>query len=451
MDKKLIHRLHVLNPLTNTDIIGNVLYFMVMKKTVLRQEPLVSVETVKAPPSIETKPQPPTSPSRPLRVDTNAPVNVNPPEADEPLVPASPSVSKLPNIQDPITLNQALHGNTPVLDPIHEEDESSSNADALPQAWTLAGPMTAEGAEDVESAPLRNTTSLRVAEDTTSTDQRRRSFKDVADTVSRRLSSVGPRSQGFHPMQDEENPYPKGIAMGPASAPPTSFTTGGLPRRTSAASVEYGARSLNRRNVKPGILSQHGEPINLDLKPGLVPPTAEKRRRSLSYMNTLMNSNTPFYTVKTWKKMLDDEKQKMQQPSGYVAERETTSTAQQLEPQKPTTVKEEHFYDAMLLATDTDFLESSRVRTLFRQNAVHPSDATLFEMPEFKGELNLDRPRRVDDSPMPCDRCFPTEAQLAHPNGTIRVLHQVRCYCLVVFTTMIIVFLIFYLIMSIKA
>ncbi|RKO95059.1 hypothetical protein CAUPRSCDRAFT_9412, partial [Caulochytrium protostelioides] len=27
--KKLIHRLHVLNPLTNTDIIGNVQYFMV--------------------------------------------------------------------------------------------------------------------------------------------------------------------------------------------------------------------------------------------------------------------------------------------------------------------------------------------------------------------------------------------------------------------------------------
>lgn len=32
LGKKLIHRLHVLNPLTNTDIIGNVLYFMVKRK-----------------------------------------------------------------------------------------------------------------------------------------------------------------------------------------------------------------------------------------------------------------------------------------------------------------------------------------------------------------------------------------------------------------------------------
>lgn len=33
MGKKLIHRLHVLNPLTNTDIIGHVQYFMVRRKT----------------------------------------------------------------------------------------------------------------------------------------------------------------------------------------------------------------------------------------------------------------------------------------------------------------------------------------------------------------------------------------------------------------------------------
>lgn len=32
LGKKLIHRLHVLNPLTNTDIIGNVQYFLVQKK-----------------------------------------------------------------------------------------------------------------------------------------------------------------------------------------------------------------------------------------------------------------------------------------------------------------------------------------------------------------------------------------------------------------------------------
>ncbi len=42
-------------------------------------------------------------------------------------------------------------------------------------------------------------------------------------------------------------------------------------------------------------------------------------------------------------------------------------------------------YDAWLFATDTDFLENSNIRKIFRDNAVVSEDAALFSMPEVKG------------------------------------------------------------------
>lgn len=43
-------------------------------------------------------------------------------------------------------------------------------------------------------------------------------------------------------------------------------------------------------------------------------------------------------------------------------------------------------FDAILFATDDDFLSSSKIRKLFLVNAVLNDDATLFEMREYTGE-----------------------------------------------------------------
>lgn len=74
-------------------------------------------------------------------------------------------------------------------------------------------------------------------------------------------------------------------------------------------------------------------------------------------------------------------------------------------------------FDAVLLATDGDFLEQSRIRAIFRENAVHQQDAVLFEMPPFTGDDNNDgvtnalRGNRLltDEGVIPCDFCFPTD------------------------------------------
>ena len=51
--------------------------------------------------------------------------------------------------------------------------------------------------------------------------------------------------------------------------------------------------------------------------------------------------------------------------------------------------EEETFYDAVLIATDNDFLETSRVRALFREHAVTADDWRLFEMPPVVAEVGV--------------------------------------------------------------
>ena len=137
LDKKLIHRLHVLNPLTNTDIIGNVLYFMVVGKstTVTKTKVAPTAVTTNAGAAAATPAakvvadvvvavQSP--PGAPLRIDTS-PVQ-SPTTTNDLPVPPSPSVAKLPRASDPVTLNRAIHNRDPDATIPEEEDDDEDEA-----------------------------------------------------------------------------------------------------------------------------------------------------------------------------------------------------------------------------------------------------------------------------------------------------------------------------------
>lgn len=82
-------------------------------------------------------------------------------------------------------------------------------------------------------------------------------------------------------------------------------------------------------------------------------------------------------------------------------------------------------YDAVLFATDDDFLEKSKIRAIFKKNAVSPEDAKLFEMPEYKGTNNFDEGQLIlyDDATL-CDICFPEPP--ANVTGIRAILFQYR-------------------------
>lgn len=216
LTKKLIHRLHVLNPLTNTDIIGNVLYFMVVGKTVVRK-PLEGVDSLPGSHTVPSSITTGVKQTAALETQTNPPLkintNMNEVKISDTVVPPSPSVSKLPvGILDPMVLNRTIHNRSPdrvlpevILEEREDEDELQSpktapslkqrqeDAEANTQGWTLTGAVTDLGDQEPATEKRQQPN-----------DRRRSSIRQIALNVTRKLSMVGPRPQGFTHIGDEE-------------------------------------------------------------------------------------------------------------------------------------------------------------------------------------------------------------------------------------------------------
>lgn len=110
LDKKLIHRLRVLNPLTNTDIIGNVLYFMVKFKPPTPVNNSVS-ESIKATSNIsDSKENLVQKNPNVLKIVTTKPTKDY---VDRSIPPPSPSVANIPRLEDPVSLNRIIHNQDP--------------------------------------------------------------------------------------------------------------------------------------------------------------------------------------------------------------------------------------------------------------------------------------------------------------------------------------------------
>jgi hypothetical protein len=98
---------------------------------------------------------------------------------------------------------------------------------------------------------------------------------------------------------------------------------------------------------------------------------------------------------------------------------------------KPAQATVKVYYDAWLIATDTDFLESSKIRAMFRENAAQPSDFALFEMAPYTGET-ASRAANQAASVSLCDKCFPSDRQLRRLPLGLQVFHHLKCYLLVI-------------------
>jgi hypothetical protein len=76
-----------------------------------------------------------------------------------------------------------------------------------------------------------------------------------------------------------------------------------------------------------------------------------------------------------------------------------------------------------------DYLEHSKIRALFKENALNPEDAALFEMPEYTGEGQT--PIRVileQDGPA-C--CYPNPEELRQMSRGRRCLYVYKCHIMV--------------------
>lgn len=494
LEKKLIHRLHVLNPLTNTDIIGNVLYFLVARKTsksangsekyefFTRQAQLAQQTTLGAVPLTVT------------------------------VAPPSPSVAKLPNLfLDPVVLNQVLHNHggddstdghdfkRPPLSPLPGLTSSEAN-DLVKNGWTMGGSVCAEAADDVlfrsqsaPEAPVRgrqnsamvsamhsiqrafaplspglhtdhfdlekqmpshkvehsdsaefkqvnaavvHSSSIRTNSNNNAQQKSRAGQLKVSTGFSSTVTPIQIQSAGLHATNGEHN---SDLAYGPRSAA----------IRSGAPMSPVSPMRMNRRMIPHGVITQHGESLSADKMRSMIPQQKRVQRRALSYMNSVSGTQGPVSpSIDVWTKNLRHEQLASARiieegENGFFylgATNKAMSNAHLLvtEPteefeQSVAPVTEQLFYDAFLIATDNDFLETSRVRLLFKENAVFDTDAQLFEMAAYTGAPAAPPGLGAGtDQQLPCDVCFPTEAQLRHPNPWIRFMHQSKCYVLLI-------------------
>jgi hypothetical protein len=439
LDKKLIHRLHVLNPLTNTDIIGNVQYFI-----------------VKASNSNTSKP--PTAPAH--AVDLNVPVKT------ANLIELSPTKASPTKAKNHLSLPPTIRtnlapyapGDLPPPSPTVKQVESGSS-----NSWTLTTPVSnvlvEEGEEGYKPPNIGISGIVRKMSQQISP---RRESAQLGGASHR--PSLSPRKQSevviesYKPTGREESLNSNSKLEG----------KGGLQivtKQPTSPVFLYPSRTQENQTkveVPAGAVTRFGQPVSDNEIPVITPRTAKSRRRSLSYQNAVSaTGQTP--TIQEWMTMVKEEEGEDEvaaekeggdydsvKPFGSPTSLATPTSLSQSKPRKlslfPQKVgadskkdlivpKEEAdmdgitTYDAFLFATDNDFLESSRVRSIFKENALIAQDAVLFEMPAYTGESEEESPVMIIvDEPPVCEFCYPSERSLRQLSPFMQMFHRNKCY-----------------------
>lgn len=478
LDKKLIHRLHVLNPLTNTDIIGNVLYFIVRKKTRVSVDglgelvasgesvPLADnsgiVKSVSTQPAgsdsvndndqsafgtlSSSKSQETIKPGK-LQVITDLTVQ---PNQQSPL--CSPSVTKIPHLTDPVLLNRVIHNNQP---------SGASSPLKSPVRRFEVIPEGKEEASDDSSTPLtpRSQATIRPL------DVQKANTANDGWTITAPVSS-----------QMEESEAEQQISACPKSKQKSKHLLNRLqiPSNSADHSKEDAAHTLSVNNQIPttprspqplspapaGVVSQHGTPLTPLQVMSIVPPSARSRRRSLSFMNALTTAGVRA-SMNEWIQMVQQDRLQSARPSpiksaangaewdNYDSVKPFSNQSVAKSPSRADADgKFKVYYDAWLFATDNDFLESSKIRMVFKDNAVNPADTKLFEMTPYLGDTatnarsrNSASTQNILENCVLC--CFPTEDQLRTRPYSAQIVHHVRCYLLVMMIVAVIAVVIY--------
>jgi len=419
LGKKLIHRLRVLNPLTNTDIIGNVNYFIVKGKTSeLKNEEKVDIkiDVEDSPPDVN---QGKTADMGHDKEECLKTVNLNDTQENENNIPEL-TVETARDMEDGVNHQKkkkslpSIKINTSITKPPPELIIPPSPSVLAVESggvgsWTIASPAVYEVKDEDLSKKVWIKRKLSMLTPSTRTTFARPKNTQLNEVI----SDNGNYASTEKMVQPVEN---KVESSDQPTLEHTAITT-----------------------IPVGTVTQFAKPVPQDQVLKIVPPTIKGRRRSLSYLNTLSATPKNNCSLREWlvymKKesiKLNEEDEKENEKKDYDAidesiemgkdkAMEEVGKAESLPKIEEEVDKKENsnddsstsdldleVYDAVLFATDDDFLEKSKIRAVFKKNACTPEDAKLFEMPEFKGATNLNDGQIIlyDDAAL-CDICFP--------------------------------------------
>lgn len=333
--KKLIHRIHVLNPLTNTDIIGHVQYFIVRGKT----PPLLA--------GLETNQPQAALITRTAIIDQTNSGQFSPLKVK--IRPAS-----------------ALHQQTDIVSP---------------QTWTHNTQLVSEIVDESKTVKNANTNSAA-----TIITNAARLMSASAVSIGRKVSRLSPARRSPSPLADpqrvgdSENALIKvqGRSYSLGRMKSSLKESGELPRRHTVSThiiappsvtikTPEGPLHINSHRkaqckvaIPAGKVTQFTVPVPESQLATVSPLTPPRRRRHLSMRNSCA-------------------------APGNFSEWVSTIRNATLEESVPIVIT----YDAVFLGSDSDFLESSKIRAIFKENALNPEDTKLFEMPEFTGDSEV--------------------------------------------------------------
>ncbi|KNC98812.1 uncharacterized protein SPPG_05789 [Spizellomyces punctatus DAOM BR117] len=461
--KRLIHRLHVLNPLTNTDIIGNVQYFMVKSQSDAKESENEAnpAETLQ-PVEVTSVPEPVPAPQEMLQVlqppiptdnegDEGLPSSPIGPLPPPMMKPARKRPTSLSIKTGPHSLPRPARRNSDLIIPPSPSVKQVEAGTAT--SWTMSAPSAVEAPDD-EPLLAGDRKADATGEEAKQQPRKKSIFSNI---MSPRRKSVAPGtpkkmlSMRLRAFSDKSTPQAHAPSQrrhhsaGDAYHPTTTTPPLAQPPMSAFPTTHPDATKVP---VPAGNVTRFAVPVPIEELTSL-PPTSRNRRRTLSYHNAVTAAGThasfedwlhmvtlerkafkrkgsrsdageeydvvrPFGRASLVNKGLRISTPKLDTIRGSPPAKQTGDINQSA----PTTPKneqeqkeEEHeqddetestinIYDAILFATDIDFLESSKVRAIFRENAVTPDDAKLFELPPVPAESpSPTSPRRPPVSP----------------------------------------------------
>ncbi|KAJ1543868.1 hypothetical protein HK096_008042 [Nowakowskiella sp. JEL0078] len=412
LGKKLIHRLHVLNPLTNTDIIGNVQYFMVRITT----SPSVSTPLDAVKEENET-----------VIVSTKTPSPVE-------VVKATQSPKK---VEKQLTLSINTNYQKMMSTTIQVKSPGVLEVDTgQPGTWVMVAPAVSEFSEEsVPQGSILRRLSMQQRRFSTNWAPRSAPIRETLMSFDEEKGKNTPpakeraRSKSIDPINFEINLKPRKISIG-VTQPSTQVIQVLAKPPLNPLSLKKSSKT-NKMHIQAGVITRFAVPITPSDIEKIRPPTSKSRRRSLSYHNSVSASDTPT-SFQEWLKMVRAERKEIQNGEDL-----DFDDVEALKNQKITdfsevtddinSYKDCKIFDAVLFATDNDYLESSKTRAIFKCNAVSPEDVKLFEMKPYTGDESTPLADVMDDN-SPFDCCFPSTRSLQTASPCMRIFHKFKCY-----------------------
>ncbi|KAG5461957.1 MAG: hypothetical protein BJ554DRAFT_5772 [Olpidium bornovanus] len=513
LGKKLIHRLHVLNPLSgcslktgwaNSDIIGNVLYFRISRGPWSEPPPEKSGAdaAAKVPVVIGTAQ---ITDGRPARQRPGEIASQGPPrwtgailDRVKAAAAAGPAIAE----EETGVLPEWTLASPAVAEVTEEEGNVNANAPfpnrriSITPGGSAALTFTAHRragrrASDPSPAAASKTESGAGTGPAGSLARLTEAVAPVA-VDSAGLTPQAPMEVAILPVAEEVGPGGgEGDAGGgpPAPLPPPGSRRRRVSyeNRAKPPTAPIILRRRTRSNAPKGVVTQFTVPVPDEKLDSLAPKTPPGRRRTLSFANavasTAVQGGSAVSALRDWARMLRTEEAVPREEDRYgpksapvdafpnrvlpfaqtvvaadIPAKPGASPSVRAAPAIITTQAAEataggggwrapeddenpaaaageeqpifpiSAYDATLVGTDNDYLESSKTRLLFRENSVRPEDVQLFEMPEYKGEAPTTGAPLILQEQAVCDSCYPSPQQLERATPAMRMFHLCKCY-----------------------